>query len=249
MPEQFDSKYFRGQGPLFLADRDVNGNPTGLVFVGDVSSAELTPQIEKGEVIENVSGAGGVGASWTTRTQYNLSISMRSVKKEHLAIALHADLTSKVAGTVTDEAQTAYLDKFISLEHTKVSAVVVTDSAGTTTYVLDTDYALSADEGMVEILSSGSITEAQALLIDYAYAAQGHLSANPNNLDKYLVFAGKNTADNDKQTRCEIYKIKLDPSVLSMITTDAAEIPITGIVEKDSLRAAGDQFFGWKIED
>ena len=247
--ETFDTKYFRGQGPLFIASRDANGEPAGLVFVGDVASATITPQIENGEVIENVSGSGGVGASWPTRTQFNLSMAMRSVKKEHLAIALQADLTSKAAGSVTDEAHTAYSGKFIRLEHTNISTVVVTDGTGTTTYTVADDYIVHAEEGMVEIVAGGAITDESAVLVDYDYAAQGHLATNPSAIERYLVFAGKNTANNDKQTRCEIYKCKLDPSVLSLITQEAAELPITGVIEKDGLRAVGDQFYGWKLED
>jgi len=246
--EQFESKYFRGQGKVFLADRDAAGQPMGLTFIGDLTSADMTPQIDKEEVIENVTGTNAVAASWPTGTKYNLSIAMRSVKKEHLAIALQADLATKIAGTVTDESHIAYDDKLVALAHNKISAVVVTDAAGTTTYAATTDYIVHADEGMIEILSTGTIVDAAVILVDYSYAAQGHLTANPTNTDKYLVFAGKNSADNDKQVRCEIYKVKLDASVLSMITANAADMTLTGEIVLDSLRAAGDQFYGWKLE-
>ena len=86
-------------------------------------------------------------------------------------------------------------------------------------------------------------------LVDYSYAAQHHVAADPSNKEVYLVFAGLNRADNAKQTRCEIYKAKLDPGVLGLIQEEHAEIPITGRVLLDSLRPAGDQFFSWKLED
>ncbi len=249
MPEQFDSRYFRGQGPLFIGGRDANGNPTGLIFVGDLSSAELSPNVERGEVIENVTGAGAVAASYLKRTGYAITIAMRSIKPAHLAEALHAAVTVKAASSVTDEAHTAYLDKFTPLEHNKVSSVVVTGSGGTPTYVLDTDYVVQADEGLIEFISGGTIGDATAVEIDYSYAAQNHMKVAPNNLDRYLVFAGKNTADNDKMTRCEMYKIKLDPSVLSLITDENADMPITGTLMLDTARTAGDQFYSWKTED
>lgn len=248
MAEQFESKYFRGQGKVFLAPRDAAGNPAGLVFVGDLTSADLSPQIEKEEIIENTTGTNGLGASVTTSRKYSLSMVMRSVKKEHLAIALQADLTTKASGSVTDESHTAYADKMIALVHHKVSTVVVTNSAGTTTYTVNTDYIVHADEGMIEILSTGNIADGSTVLIDYSYTAQGHLAANPSSQYQYLVFAGVNSADNDKQVRCEIYKLKLDPSVLSMITSNITDMTLTGEVVLDTLRAAGDQFYSWKLE-
>ena len=249
MPEQFESKYFSGQGPLFIGGRDANGKPAGLVFVGDVGEVSLTPNIETAEVVENVSGAGGIGSSFTKKTEYQLTINMRSVKAAHLAIALQGSDTAKTASSATDEAIKGYHDKFTPLAHNKVSAVVVTDSTGTTTYVADTDYKAHGDEGLIEVLGTGAITDDQDLLVDYSYAAQHHIAANPQNAEKYLVFAGINRADNDKQIRCEIYKVKLDPGVLGLIQDEHAEIPVSGRVLLDALRAPGDQFFGWKLED
>lgn len=246
--EDFGSKYFRGQGKLFAGSRNAAGKPVGLVFLGDLSSAEVSPQVERDEIIENVTGSSGVGASWLRRSQFNIQIAMRSIRKDHLAAALQGTATDKTAGSVTDEAHTVALGKFSPLVHNKVSSVVVTGAGGSPTYVADTDYKVHADEGFIEWLSGGSVTEALAVLIDYSYAAQYHVPSSPGNLDKYLVFAGKNTADNDKMTRCELYKVKLDPSALALITDTAADMQLAGVVQLDSLRPAGDQFFSWKVE-
>ena len=247
--EQFDTRYFRGQGKVFIGDRDASGNPAGLIFVGDLSSGELTPNMERNETIENVTGSNGVGSTYLKRAQFNINLAMRSIRHDHLAIALHGSDTAKAAASVTDEAHNGNHDAFIRLQHTKVSSVVVTDDTGVTTYTEGTDYILYADEGMIEILSTGTITQGQALLVDYAYAAQHHVKVSPHNLDKYLVFAGKNSADNNKQTRCEMYKVKLDPGVLSLITEDTTDMAISGTLQLDTLRAAGDQFYSWKTED
>ncbi|MFZ5621169.1 MAG: hypothetical protein ACOY5W_09130 [Pseudomonadota bacterium] len=249
MAETFETKYFSGQGPLFVAPRDANGEPTGLVFVGDISQAELSPNIETAEIVENVTGSSGIGSSFTKRTEFQFSATLRSVRHDHLALAIQGSDTARAAGSVTDEAHVAYLDKFTRLEHTNVSTVVVAGSGGTPTYVANTDYIVHAEEGLIEFISGGTITDATAVVIDYAYAAQHHVKAAPANQDLYMVFAGMNRADNNKQTRCEIYKMKLDPGVLGLIQEEHAEIPITGRVQLDSLRPAGDQFYSWKIQD
>ena len=249
MAESLVTKYFSGQGKLRMALRDTNGAPSGLEFIGDVGSVTLTPAVDKEKVIENVSGSAGIGAEFIKKVEYNFSMQMRSFKAEHLSLALQASNTAKVSGTVTDEPQKGYKGKMLALKHIKVRTVVVTGAAGTPTYVAGTDYNVDSDSGMIEIITAGAITEGLALLIDYAYAAQHHLLAAPANKYFYLVFDGVNRADNNKKVRCEIYSIAMSPSALSMIDDKAAEMPITGTVILDTLRAPGDQFFSWKIED
>lgn len=249
MAESFDTKYFRGQGKLFIGGRTATGEPDSLIFVGDVGEVTMEPQIDYSEVIENVSGQGGIGSSSLTRVQYDMQIMMRSVKPDHLALALHGTTTPITGASVTDQAHTARTGKFLRLQHVKVSTVVVTGAGGTPVYAAGTDYIVHAAEGMVEILSTGSIANGAALLIDYAFAAQNHVTTNPGNLDRYIVFSGKNTANNDKQTRVEIYKVRLDPGAPGLITAEETEYSIGGRVLLDSLRAVGDQFFKWKIED
>lgn len=246
--EQFDSKYFRGQGKLFLGARDAAGNPVGLTFIGDLTSAEITPQVERDEVIENVTGSGGVGASWIRRSAFQIAIVMRSIRKDHLAAALQGQLVDKASSDVTDEEHTAILGAFSRLEHTNVSNVEITDEEGNVTYVAGEDYVLYPAEGMIEWLADGDISDEEAVLVTYDYAAQYHVPSSPNNEPKYLVFAGKNTADGDRSVRCEAYRVKLDPAAVSMITESSADIPLNGVVELDALRPAGDQFFSWKVE-
>jgi hypothetical protein len=251
MAEQFDSKYFRGQGALLIGTRGAGGGPEGLIFVGDLESVSLEANVQRGEVIENVSGSRGVGSSWLTRASFNLQIGMRSIKPEHLAQALQGTATALASATVSDEPHVARLGRMSPLAHTQVSAVTVTDDAGVTTYAegVGNDYILHAEEGLIEFLTGGAITEGQAVLVDYTHADQHRVTANPSNAERYLVFAGKNSADNDKQTRVEIYKAKLDPGVHDLISEEAASATISGLVELDTLRPAGDQFFAWVTED
>jgi len=250
MPEQFDSIYFRGQGPLMIADRDANGKPMGMEFVGDLESVSLTPNVERFEVIENTSGAGAIGSSGVKRTSYGVSIGFRSVKPSHLKLALQGALTSKAAGSVTNEVHTAYLDKFTPLEHTNVSSVVVTGAGGTPTYVENTDYIVHADEGLIEFISGGTITDGTAVEIDYSYAAQQHVKVAPQNKDKFLVFNGINTANNDKRVRVELYKVQLDPGALdNMISDEPGPMTINGVLLLDTQRAAGDQLYSVKAQD
>lgn len=249
MPELFDTKYFRGQGPLLMGTRSAVGEPENLIFVGDLGGVEMEPKIDYSKVIENVTGQGGVGSSSLTSVEYNIKIMMRSVKPTHLAMALQGTATTIAGGSTTGQQYTARLGKFLRMAHVKISSVVITNIGGTVTYAAGTDYLVHGDQGLIEILSTGTITEGLGLDIDYAFAAQTKVTTNPGNTDRYIVFAGKNTANNDKQTRCEIYKVRLDPGAPGLITAEETEYSISGRVLQDSLRPAGDQFFKWVVED
>lgn len=249
MPELFDTTYFRGQGPVFLGSRDAAGNPVGMQFIGDTGQITITPSIERFKINENVSGAGSVASSGIKSTEFGVSINFRSVKASHLAIAMQGDLTANASGSVTDEAHTVKLDKMSPMANVKISTVVVTGSGGTPTYVENTDYKVHGDEGMIEWLSGGTVTEDLAVLVDYAFAAQTEVRSNPQNVDKYMVFAGMNTENSNKQHRVELYKVQLDPGSLNLITDEGDEYSVSGTLLLDTLRPSGDQLFGLIAED
>lgn len=247
--ELYDSRYYSGQGPVMLAERGVNGLPLGYTFIGDVGDVTLTPNVTTETVIENVTGSSGTGTQFITRVEYNFAMNMRSIKNAHLAISLQASNTAKASAQVQNEAHIAYAGKLVVLNNIKVSAVTVTNSAGTTTYDAGDDYILDAAKGTLDIPAGSAITDGSVINVDYTHAAQHHLSTNPGQRDYSLAFAGVNRADGNKQTRCEIYQLRLSPSSLNMISQNAIEQAITGTVILDTRRAAGDQFFSWKIED
>lgn len=251
MAETFETHYWSGQGPVFLAGRDANGDPAGLEFIGDVESVEITPNVSRTDVIENVSGARNVGASFVGQAEYAIAINMKSVKAAHLARAIGGDITVKAAGSVVDEAVLGYHDKFTRLDNVKISNVVVTNSTGVTTYTAGTDYVLHADEGMLEILSTGTITDGQSLLVDYDYAAQKMVSSNYQNQDLVLVAPAMNRARDNKRGRLTVHKVNLDPSALSAIQNGDTEATMTlnGKVVLDTTKSAGNQLYSWDMED
>lgn len=77
-------------------------------------------------------------------------------------------------GTVTNEAVTADHDTWVNLAQKRIipgATVVVTNNTGATTYDLGDDYVIDHVNGRFKALSTGAITDGQALLIDYTYDA------------------------------------------------------------------------------
>jgi len=252
MAESFDTIYFRGQGKLFIGLRNTDGTNQGLTFIGDIEIADGTPNVEREQVIENVTGSSSIAAEFIKKTEYTLNIAARSVKPAHLALLLQASNTTRTGGSTTDEPIKARLGKMVALPHNKVSSVTVTDVAGTNTYTTPDDYIVHADEGLIEFTAGGSttpnITDGDTVHVDYTYATQNQLKANPQNQEYVVVFAGKNVANNSKQCRCTIHRVKLSPAILGFIQQNVTNFPITGIILQDSNRPAGDQFFTWDFE-
>ncbi len=72
--------------------------------------------------------------------------------------------------SVVAEAKTLGADNTLTLAHPHVDSVVVKNSAGTTTYVVTTDYTVNKLTGKITRVVGGAITALQALKIDYDYA-------------------------------------------------------------------------------
>ena len=179
--ENFETWHWSGQGPVFLGERDSNGDAAGLGWIGDVAAVDITPNVSRTNVPENFSGQRNILSSFVGTPEYQIRITMRSVKPTHLARAIGADLTVKAAASATAEVVEGYHDLFSKLANVKVSNVVVKDATDVTTYVAGTDYVLHADEGMIEILSTGSIGDGDTLHVSYDYAAQKKVESNYQN--------------------------------------------------------------------
>lgn len=109
------------------------------------------------------------------RLSYKIAITNTDYNRRNLAMSLSGqDSDVAVTGaSVTDEAATAKLDKWVKLAQRNIASspadIVVTDDTGTTTYVKGTDYLVDYWTGRIKCLSSGDITEGQSLLVDYTY--------------------------------------------------------------------------------
>jgi len=251
MSEDFVSKLFRGRGRMFISLRDTSSPalPIGWKFIGQIGSASLTPDIQRGQTLETETGADAVAASWPTKTAYNLSMGMRSIRAQHLETSLQGSAVTYAAASVTSEPHIAQQGLMIACVKQDISAVSVTSDPAGTTYDVTDDYIVHAEEGLIEIVVGGAIADDTPILLNYTHTGQKLVSANPDNVARSVMFVGKNTADDDKRVRCTMYKVKLSPGAFDLISDGSIESPITGEIELDTTRTAGDQLFSWLVND
>jgi len=191
---------FLGSGDLYI-NRIVGGVAQGWVGPYEASKFEIKPNVELKELTSRGKASyGQVIESVALAQPSDFNVELPEVNKDSLALALLGTNTTitQNSGTVTDEVVTAKLGIWVPLTKAKVSTVVVTNSAASTTYVSGTDYIVNTELGWIKALADGAITADQSLKVDFAHAAiSGTKIAGATNADVRAKFMldGKNQAD------------------------------------------------------
>ena len=240
------NEYFSGQGALLIGERDSLGKPAGLREVGNVSALSIGVETSTFEHKESCSGVRGIDLEIVQEINVSMAMTIESMTRENLELALYGASSSVAAGSVTNEVITGYHDLWVPLANIKVSAVVVTNVAGTTTYVLGTDYLLNLDAGTIKVLSLGSITASQTLHVDYSFALQSDVQGVTSGTPpiKYVRFEGLNTADTNKPVIIDVYKVSFQPlATLDLITDEITQMEIEAKVLSDALQTGTSKYF------
>jgi hypothetical protein len=110
---------------------------------------------------------------------YDIGIATQS--PERLYFESFAGESGTLAVAVTNESVTGDHGVWVQMANKRLNpgSVVLTNSAGTTTYVEGTDYVIDYGSGKVMTLAAGATTDGQSLLIDYTYDAvrKGEMTA------------------------------------------------------------------------
>jgi len=110
-----------------------------------------------------------------------LSQTGKQIFKTVHEVELDAVAGTAAAADVLDIGVAAFTDDWVYLANSplKFQSETITNSAGTTTYTRDTDYYIDWLGGRIKVISGGSITAAQALLVDYT---KSRIAVNISNL-------------------------------------------------------------------
>src|SRR3954462_9813193 len=120
------TRYFSGQGKVYLSTRDVSGNPVGFAFLGNCPEFVLSA----GRAGERFATAGGETPGNLVKGSGEPVVSMVLVEltRENLARALYGAVTPIAGSSVVNEVVTAKLGFTAALANIGVSAVVVRNS-------------------------------------------------------------------------------------------------------------------------
>ncbi|NOZ68026.1 MAG: hypothetical protein GXP46_01955 [Deferribacteres bacterium] len=160
--------YTIGKGKLLFRPE----GEQGYKDLGNCPDFKVTVATEKKEHYSDRSGISVKDAEIVTKQTASGGFTLDEPNIDNLnmfVMGAGTVTTQQAAGSATDQAVTALLDRWVALGKVNVSSVVVTDNSGTTTYVKGTDYELDASAGLIMALSSGSITDGESLLVDFTY--------------------------------------------------------------------------------
>lgn len=226
--------YFSGQGRVYLAQRDTAGNPLSLRWVGNVPDLKISLNVETIEHKESYSGQRLTDLQIIKSKDGEFSCTLEEFSSENFELSLFGQTSQVNSGSVTDEAlPTGIADGDLRLlTHQFVSAVTVTDSAGTPA-VEGTDYRVHAAQGAIEFLSVTHFT--QPFLVSYSYGAAKRTamfkSAQP---EVWLRFDGINTADGNRPVIVDLYRVAINPTKdLSLISDELQKFELSGKVLAD----------------
>lgn len=216
---QDNTRLYRGQGQVFLAERKC-GKPAGLQFIGNVSELMLNPQTEKIEHTESQTGNNSVDKVIERGLKVEMSMTIDSFASENLARMVFGDSNDVVAGTVTGEPITVGGNGNIILANINVQAITALTDAVGTAFVQGTDWDIvDLAAGMICFIEGGAIIDATGavlitdLLVDYSYADYECVAAfTKPNTEYWLRFNGLNTAENNNPVIIDCYKVRFAPT-------------------------------------
>ena len=191
------SNYLLGKGKVYVDLLTAAGVRTGEIDVGNCTAFTVTPTVESLDHFESMGGirekdksvdtSVAMLAKWNT-DEYslrNLMLGVLSTVERTYAQATGHQINFPIVARV---------EKWMKLgEFRNVHNVVVTNTAGTTTYVLGTDYNLDAAIGRIFTIDGGSISGGQTIHVDFNYDAttyDGIYVADSSTIEIFLRFVG-----------------------------------------------------------
>ena len=251
MPRETVTKYFSGQGIVYLAEKDSSGNLLGFRDVGNVPELKLAFKTDTIDHKESRTGNRLIDLRLSTGKDCTASFTLEGFDPETLKTAMFASSNTVTAGTAVTESITARLGKVVPTGKIKISNLVVkgTGANSAITYVIDKNYTVNTETGSIYIMSAAEQTAASAVAsiadgavlgLTYDHAAQSITKAFKEAQKTYtLRFEGLNTADDNNPVVVTIPNFRPDPlKDLSLISADLQTFAMDGAALADT--ATGD---------
>jgi hypothetical protein len=230
--------YFSGQGRVYIAQRDTNGNPLALRWVGNVPDLKVTLNIDTLEHKESYSGQRLTDLQLIRGKDGEFSCTLEEISVENLELSLFGVTTSVTSGNVTGETLPTGIvaGETRLLANQFVSSVVIKDSSGTPKTLPSAQYTVHANQGaitFVDITTGGPYT--QPFKVDYSYGGAKRTamfrSAQP---EVWVRFDGVNLANSNSPVIVDLYRVVINPTKdLSLIGEDLQRFELSGRVLAD----------------
>jgi hypothetical protein len=231
---------FLGSGDLYLDRLTEAGVSQGAKIAGACSKFALQTESEikeqSGKGRENY---GQVIAAATLPGKTNIKVTLDQLDAENLAVAFlgTAAAGSQAAGTIevgTPVEVEAIHDRYVEIGKEALSAVVVKDETGATTYVVGEDYVLNARLGLIKALSTGDIVDGATIKISGSYGLVNYEKIQGGAapiIRAKLLLDGKNYV-NGRNCKVVVKLARLKPSTeVDFLSGDFLPLELEGVCE------------------
>ncbi len=221
---------YLGSGKIYARTA---GAAAGLLELGNASKLEISVKEDKQKLKDYSKPGGGTYSSVSRISEATMMMTLNDLNKTNVARAIFGTDSAVTGATIVDEAVTAYKGAIVPLLHPSPTAVTVSHTSGTPSYVANTDYEVRA--GGIYIIPAGAITDAQALKVDYTYAAYDKVEAmTSSSILMELHFEGLNEANSGKPVIVDIYKAQLSPTkAFSLLGDKFADLEVEAEILAD----------------
>jgi hypothetical protein len=231
-----------GKGSVYFDRFDTNGNPTGLLHLGNVETFELTTEDDNVDKYSSMTASAPLYSRVNRRRTATLKIVGNEFPPDNLALVLMGTVNTltQVATGVTDEpvwAATHAGGYFTTKQLGPISAVTV--KFGATSGVLGTDYAIiNATAGLIRVLPGTVLTGA----VTVSYTPTAYTSTTSpkviaggisGTVSGKIVFIGDPTKG--PKMMVEVWHANITPDgAVGLISDDYANLGLSAAVLDDS---------------
>lgn len=240
---------FSGQGPVFWANRDANGDPVApFKWFGNAPSFEFGMAVEELTHKESYSGLRAIDARIDTELNSSIALTVDDFKESNLELATRGEASALAGGAVVDEPILTTAPSLNTLYAVKgatgrVTGFTLKDNGvaiATTKYSWDASgvFQFSDVAGMTGPITASYTNAASRQLGVFKTAAP----------EVWVRMIGKNTAVNSSSVPTDFerlivdaFKVRMSPAeTISLISDEFNQLQFNGSALSDTTRAQSD---------
>lgn len=246
MSEENTYNYVRG--PLYLAERDDDGNPLALKDMGDTVDAEITIETEFIDNYNNRGKFSSQDAHVAHKGTGKVKLSLKKKSVDILSMALYGEAVTETGGAFSASASTTLPTGIVAGDKWAVpqgkanlSAITIVDSNGTpATLVEGTHYSVDKMGGIITFITvSGKTQPFKVSGTEVAGQVQVPILTRRSQ-EFYCILPGIDLLDDDKGVRVDLYRVAFGPASKFMLKgsgNDPNVWEIEGILLADPQRS------------
>lgn len=246
------NEYLFGKGKVSLAERDVNGAVSKVLYLGNCPELKISGSSDRVDHFESESGANVRDRSIIKTSQLEMSVTLESVTDDNLALLVWGNKATSAAAA----AQSYTFPSGIADDETHIvpngfnmTSAVLKDSAGSPVTVPTSKYTIDTSFGVIQFLDVASYTQPFKLEFNRgAYASIPFLQTQAPT--RFLRFEGLNLGNPgtnlSQKWLVELYIVQFDlASDISLIGDDFGKFELKGALQQDDTRVANTALGGF----